>query len=151
MYTIYQVQNGDTLASVANRFGLQVDALSNLNGVMVGTVLNPGDYIVVPRPDNENLYFKRYIIQKGDTIYAIARQYNMNPSYLLRLNGLNENDIIYPGETIFVPREDVLFFITGSDDTLNDVIKSFNVSASEIANQNSTIYLANDQLIVYKK
>ena len=118
---------------------------------MVGTVLNPGDYIVVPRPDNENLYFKRYIIQKGDTIYAIARQYNMNPSYLLRLNGLNENDIIYPGETIFVPREDVLFFITGSDDTLNDVIKSFNVSASEIANQNSTIYLANDQLIVYKK
>ncbi len=151
MYTIYQVQNGDTLASVANKFGLPINDLSNLNGIMMGTVLNPGDYIVVPRMENDNLYFKKYVIEKGDTIYSIARQYNISPSYLLRLNGLNENDVIYPGETIFVPREDVSFYITSSDDTLNDVVRALGASASEIANQNSTIYLTNDQLIIYKK
>lgn len=151
MYTIYQVQNGDTLASVASKFGLPINDLSNLNGIMVGTVLNPGDYIVVPRVENDNLYFRKYTIQKGDTIYDIARQYNISPSYLLRLNGLNENDVIYSGETIFIPKDDVSFFITGNDDTLNDVIRSLGASASEIANQNNTIYLSNDQLIVYKK
>ncbi len=151
MYTIYQVQNGDTLASVANKFGLPISDLSNLNGIMMGTVLNPGDYIVVPKMESDNLYFRKYTIQNGDTIYDIARQYDVRPSYLLRLNGLNESDIIYPGETIFVPREDVSFYITGNDDTLNDVIRNLKASASEIANQNSTIYLTNDQLIIYKK
>ena len=101
--------------------------------------------------ESDNLYFRKYTIQNGDTIYDIARQYDVRPSYLLRLNGLNESDIIYPGETIFVPREDVSFYITGNDDTLNDVIRNLKASASEIANQNSTIYLTNDQLIIYKK
>ena len=49
MYTIYQVQNGDTLASVASKFGISAENLSNLNGIMVGSILNPGDYIVVPK------------------------------------------------------------------------------------------------------
>ena len=57
MYTIYQVQNGDTLASVANKLGISVEVLSNLNGIMIGSVLNPGDFIVVPMKD-ENPYFR---------------------------------------------------------------------------------------------
>ena len=153
MYTIYQVQNGDTLASVASKVGIPIDELSKLNGIMVSAVLNPGDFIVIPKVSNnmENAYFKTYSIQNGDTIYGIARQYNVNPEFLLRLNGLNKDDVIYPGETIFVPREGVAFYITEGEDTLNDVIRRFGVSASEIANQNNTIYLTPDQLIVYKK
>ena len=151
MYTIYQVTEGDTLASVANKYGLPISDLANINGIMMGTQLNPGDYIVVPKIQNDNLYFEKYLINKGDTIYGIARKYDINPSYLLRLNGLNESDIIYPGDTLFVPRDNVKFYITGSDDTLNDVIRSLNISPNDLANQNSTIYLTNDQLIVYRK
>lgn len=151
MYTIYQIQNGDNLLSVASKFGMQVDELANLNGLMMDEVLNPGEYIVVPKLDNENLYFKKYTIKKGDTIYGIAREKGVDKNYLLRLNGLNENDTIYEGETIFVPRDDVSFYITGMDDTLNDVIKNLNASADEIVSQNNVIYLTNDQLIVYKK
>ena len=151
MYTIYQIKQGDTLASVANKVGVPIDELSSINGIMVGTVLNPGEYIVVPRMDNDNMFFKKYTIERGDTIYAIARENNIDPSDLLRLNGLNENDVIYQGEVIFIPREDVMFYITKTDDTLNDVIRNFNVSANELSRQNDTIYLTNDQLIVYKK
>ena len=151
MYMIYQVQSGDTLASLANRFGLPINELANLNGIMQGAVLNPGDYMVVPKMENDNLYFNRYVIQNGDTIYSIARLYNVKPNYLLRLNGLNEADVIYPGDVIFVPKENVSFFVTGNDSTLNDVVNELGASTSELANQNNTIYLTNDQLIVYKK
>lgn len=151
MYTIYQVQNGDTLASVASNFGISVNNLSSLNGIMVGSLLNPGDYIVVPKVQNENPYFREYVVKKGDSIYGIARANNISPSQLLRLNGLNDTDIIYPNQKIMLPRNGVSFYITESDDTLNDVTKGLNVSANELARQNGTIYLTNDQLIVYKK
>ena len=151
MYTIYQVQNGDTLASVASNFGISVNNLSSLNGIMVGSLLNPGDYIVVPKVQNENPYFREYVVKKGDSIYGIARANNISPSQLLRLNGLNDTDIIYPDQKIMLPRNGVSFYITESDDTLNDVTKGLNVSANELARQNETIYLTNDQLIVYKK
>ena len=151
MYTIYQVQNGDTLASVASKFGISVNNLSSLNGIMVSSLLNPGDYIVVPKVQSENPYFREYTVKKGDNIYEIARVNNISPSQLLRLNGLNDTDIIYPDQKIMLPRNGVSFYITEADDTLNDVTKGLNVSANELARQNGTIYLMNDQLLVYKK
>lgn len=151
MYTIYQVQNGDTLASVASKFGISVNNLSSLNGIMVGSLLNPGDYIVVPKVQNENPYFREYVVKKGDSIYEIARVNNISPSQLLRLNGLNDTDIIYSDQKIMLPRSGVKFYITENDDTLNDVTKRLNVSANDLARQNKTIYLTNDQLLVYKK
>ena len=151
MYTIYQVKSGDTLASIANKYGIPINDLSSINGIMMGTNLNPGDYIVVPKMDNDNLYFTRYTIKDGDTIYSIARRYNVDPKYLLRLNGLNENDTIYSGDYLFVPREGVKFYITGMDNTLNDVTRSLGATPDEVASQNNTIYLTNDQLFVYRK
>ena len=151
MYTIYQVKNGDTLASVASNFGTSVNNLSSLNGIMVGSVLNPGDFIVVPKVQMENPYFMEYTVKKGDNIYEISKVYNVSPSQLLKLNGLNETDIIYPNQKIMIPRKNVSFYVTGIDDTLDKVMRGLNVSADELARQNWTIYLTNDQLIVYKK
>ena len=151
MYTIYKVESGDTLVSMANMYGIPVNELSSINGIMMGTNLSPGDYIVVPKRDNENMYFTKYNIKDGDTIYGIARRYNTNPSYLLRLNGLNENDTIYSGDSIFVPRDGVRFYITGIDNTLRDVLNGLGATADELLNQNNTIYLTNDQLFVYRK
>ena len=151
MYTIYKVESGDTLASIANKYGIPINDLSSINGIMMGTNLNPGDYIVVPKMDSENLYFTRYTIKDGDTMYSIAKRYGTDPKYLLRLNGLNENDIIYSGDYIFVPKDGVSFYITGMDDTLGDVTRNLGTTPNELASQNNTIYLTNDQLFVIRK
>lgn len=151
MYSIYQVQEGDTLASVASKFGTSLDNLSRLNGIMVGSVLKNGDYIVVPRKQMENPYFMEYMVKKGDSVYGIAREYNVDPSQLLKLNGLNSTDVIYPNQKIMLPKPDVLFYVTDVDDTLNDVVSMFKITADDLVKQNPTIYLTNDQLIVYKK
>ncbi len=150
MYTIYQVMAGEDLEDVANKAGISVEELMMING-LTDRKLTPGEYVVIPNQMGENMYFRRYTIEKGDTIYSIAREYNLNPKSLLRLNGLNENDTIYPGDTIFVPREDVVFYITGMDETLNDVSSKMGITPNDMARQNGTVYLTNDQLIVYKK
>ena len=151
MYTIYQVKNGDTLASVASEFNISPNELASLNGVMVSSILSPGDFIVVPQKSKSNPYFREYIIKKGDNIYEIARANNVNFSQLLRLNGLNDSDIIYPNQLIMLPRKNVSFYITEDDDTLGDVMRRLNVNANDLVKQNPTIYLTNDQLILYKK
>ena len=150
MYSIYQVMEGETLEDVANKVGISMDELISINGISNGMV-KPLDYVVIPNRNNENMYFKRYTISKGDTIYSIARRYGENPSDLLRLNGLNNEDTIYPGDVIFVPKDGVSFYVTGMDDTLLDVSQKMGATPNELSNMNSTIYLTNDQLLVYKK
>lgn len=151
MYSIYQVLEGESLEDIANKVGISLDELLNINGFSKGMMVKPMDYIIIPNRSNENMYFKRYTINKGDTIYSIARRYGVLPSDLLRLNGLNNEDTIYPGDVIFVPRDGVTFYVTGMDDTLLDVSRKMGASANELSNMNPTIYLTNDQLLVYKK
>ena len=124
-------------------------AISNLISFNKDTVF--GTFIVVPKVQMENPYFMEYTVKKGDNIYEISKVYNVSSSQLLKLNGLNETDIIYPNQKIMIPRKNVSFYVTGIDDTLDKVMRGLNVSADELARQNGTIYLTNDQLIVYKK
>ena len=152
MYTIYEVKSGDTLASVANKLGITTEVLATLNGLNITDVLTPNTYIVVPAGITVgNSMFDIYTIKKGDTIYEVARKYNLNPAQLAKLNGLKEGEYIYPGDEIYVPKNNIGFYVTNDGDTLNYVTNALQISANSLANQKPTIYLLEDQLIVYKK
>lgn len=149
MYSVYQVMAGENLKDIAGKVGVSVEELMMINGL--NDDVTTGEYVVIPNKMGDNVYFRKYKIQKGDTIYSIARGYGISPMSLLRLNGLNENDTIYPGDTIFVPKDNVIFYITGMDETLNDISSKMGITPNDIARLNPTVYLTNDQLIVYKK
>ena len=97
-----------------------------------------------------NTYFNYYTIEKGDNLYAIAMKNNTNVKNLLLINGLNENDYIYPGQEILVPNEGVNIYVT-ENDTLRDVASKLGLSEEEIIKQNETLYLLPEQIIIYKK
>lgn len=145
MYKIYRVQSGETLESIANKLGVNVDVLRQLNG-NVNVV--DGTYLVVPQT---NTMFSKYIVKKGDNIYEIARKYNVDPRQLLLLNGLNNADIIYPNQEILVPSNNIKLYVTTDGDTLNKVVEKLGTTVSDLQNENSTIYLLPDQLIVVKR
>lgn len=147
MYTIYQVQSGDTLENIAKKLGVGMDIIMQLNGLNSQTVM-PGMYLVVPQT---NTVFFKYVVKKGDNIYEIARRYNIDPNQLLKLNGLNASDIIYPNQEILIPNSNVKVYVTGEGDTLNKVVKELETTADNIQRQNETIYLLPDQLISVKK
>jgi len=148
MYEIYNIKMGDTLENLAKKLGITPEVLATINGLDVTATLTPNTNIIIP---GTNSYFNKYIIKKGDTIYEIARKNNMNANDLSKLNGLEEDEYIYPGEEIIIPKQGVSIYVTETNDTLNGVANALNTTPNILANQNQTIYLLEDQLIVYKK
>lgn len=47
--------------------------------------------------------FARYVVQQGDSIYKIAKAYNIEMTELIRLNHLQHPDRIYPGQILLLP------------------------------------------------
>lgn len=147
MYKIYVVEYGDTLNKIADKFSISVDVLEKINGPI--TSLVPGIQIVVP--NNGNLPFTTYVVEKGDSIYDIARKNNVNFHDLLLVNALEENDYIYPGQELLIPKSDYGLYVTLDNDTLNAVSAKLNIKAEDIIAQNGVLYLMPNQLIIYKK
>lgn len=144
MYGIYKIQNGDTLDSLAKRYGVSPEILKNLNQNSSFAV---GSNIIVP---TMNEYFEVYTIEKGDNLYNIARRYNTDYNLLALLNGINVDDYIYPNTTILVPKRDVKYYITKDNDTLLSVNRLLGGNINKLLSQNNNIYLEEGQLIVYK-
>ena len=92
-----------------------------------------------------------YIVKEGDNIATIAKKYNINPTLLASLNGLNMEDYIYPNQEILIPKSGYSYYITAEGDTLDTVADMFKISTLDLLNQNETIYLLKDQVLVTKR
>ena len=99
----------------------------------------------------ESPYYFVYEIKKGDSLYKISKEFNVNTKLLSELNGLNIDDYIYPGQLLLVPKKDVSYYITKDGDTLKLVSDIFGVKEEDIIKNNNTIYLFPEQMIYYKK
>jgi len=144
MYKVYQVQGTDTLNSIAQKVGISVMELMNLNSI---SDVTPGQFLVVPNQDN---IFEIYIVQKNDNLYEIARKNNIKLEDLLTLNGLDKEQYIYPGQEILIPKEDYLVYIT-KEETLSEVADKLGKSQTDIIKQNENLYLLPEQLIIYRQ
>lgn len=148
MYKIYQIEYGDTLDIIANKVNTTVDNLKMINGIDESDIM-AGNLIIVP--NNTSELFTMYTVKKGDTIYNIAAMYNIDPNTLLKLNGLNKDDYIYPGNELTIPNENVDVYITNENDTVVDVLNNLGVDIMTLARENNKIYVLEDQLMVHKK
>lgn len=106
----YTVEPGDTVSSVAQRFGLATAAVLALNGLSWSSSIFPGQVLRLttapvkatglPMPTTVD---GRYTIAKGDTISALAARFGISTQSILDANGLSWSSIVYPGQTILIP------------------------------------------------
>ena len=106
--------------------------------------------IVTPQISTSN-NFDTYIIEKGDTLYNIAKKYSTNFKTLQYLNGLDADDYVYPGQKIFIPKEDMGIYIVNENETLIDVSKILEIPIDNLLKNNCKIYLYPGQLLFFKK
>lgn len=101
----YVVQSGDSLWSIAQRYGVQLADLRGANGLRSNT-LRPGQLLTVPtaRPvaGGAQEALATYTVRSGDTLWRIARSLGTSPRTLLQVNGLRTSRI-YPGQQLRVP------------------------------------------------
>jgi len=108
----YTVVEGDSIADIAQRYGLSTASLLALNGLSWSTTLHAGQVLklthagaiepVVPEPPVVTAE-QRHIVASGESIAAIAERYGVDPGVLLSVNGLGWSSIIYPGQVIVIP------------------------------------------------
>lgn len=99
----YEVKKGDTLWGIAKKSNCQVEDIYKVNpGLKNKKVIRPGMNIVIPNKINENT--KEYQIQKGDTLWGIAKKFNCQVEDIYKVNpGLKNKKIIRPGMNIVLP------------------------------------------------
>lgn len=94
---IHVVEQGDTIQSVADNYGISVIKLIQDNGLNLSDSLVTGQSIVIAYPEIT------YTVKEGDSLTEIAKAYNVTLMQLLMNNpDLSEREFIYPGETIII-------------------------------------------------
>lgn len=149
MYRIYKVEEGETLQDIAKKFNTDVETIQKINGFSLSDTPRANQYIIVP--EERGVLFDLYVVQPGDNMYEIAKRYNVSEEDLLKLNGIDKNEYIYPNQEILVPRKGVNFYITREGDTLVSAADAMKVSPGEVLLQNETIYLLPEQLLISKR
>lgn len=97
-YLTYEIEDGDTVESIAGDFGVSVETLLNANGLPKGTKLKIGDKLAILPIDGV-----KHTVKSGDTIKSIALKYNADADRILAFNDLPDNALIKPGDVLIIP------------------------------------------------
>jgi LysM repeat protein len=121
-YYQYEIAQGETMRDVAQKFGVQMLELYRRNGINMDCEPLAGEIIVLRGNREVPIRFhvvdrtgvkksmadtivtpdgKYHKVNDNDTLYSIARQYNIPVDDLIRINGLKDNDIKI-GQTLLV-------------------------------------------------
>jgi murein DD-endopeptidase MepM/ murein hydrolase activator NlpD len=93
---IVVVGQGDTLHTVARRYGVTLPALIASNGLKPPYFIVPGQRLVLPAPG-------RHIVESGDTLFDISRKYGIDMASLARANNLTGSFLIVVGQQLVLP------------------------------------------------
>lgn len=123
----YQIRRGDTLLSIGLRYGVEWPVIAAANGLNEFSVLQIGKVIripgveenvggpidnvqaaaqpaeVAPAVRDDGTFIRRYTVQPGDTLAAVAAIYNLSWQELARANGLGEFSVLTVGKQLRIP------------------------------------------------
>ncbi|MDO3677973.1 LysM peptidoglycan-binding domain-containing protein [Paenibacillus ehimensis] len=92
----YVVQQGDSLYSIAQRFGVTVDALMEANR-LTSTIIYVGQTLTIPVSRQ-----RTYTVQAGDSLYSIAQRFGTTYQAIMILNGLTST-ALQIGQRLRIP------------------------------------------------
>jgi len=93
----YTVKSGDTLTSIASRFGVSMMTVWWANHLTSKDSLHQGQDLVIP-PVNGLVI----TVQAGDTLDAIATKYDVDPDAVMQLNNLTDPSLVV-GQVLILP------------------------------------------------
>src|SRR5215208_3116061 len=151
-YDTYFVVRGDTLKSLANRFGTSIDILLSLNkSIANANLIYEGQRLVVPsgrglpvpppptNPPPSGPGGQYYYAQSGDTLRKIAAKFNTSVDAILKSNPQITNpNLIYAGQAISIPAG-VSTYAVQRGDTLRIIANEFGTTVDSLLSLNPNI------------
>ncbi len=103
---LHTVREGDTLADIADRYKVTVESIvaSNPHILQSGTTLR----IPVEEADEggDAPSHTTYIVQPGDSLYAIAQRFRVTPEAIAEANHIENPNLIQVGQELIIPNSD---------------------------------------------
>ncbi|MBI5135637.1 peptidoglycan DD-metalloendopeptidase family protein [Candidatus Uhrbacteria bacterium] len=98
----YVVTDGDTVSSIAERFGISINTVLWENSLGAYSVIRPGQILKILPTSGIS-----YIVKKGDTLSRIAKSTNSDVQEIQSYNALSDDGLV-AGATIVIPRGHVV-------------------------------------------
>jgi membrane-bound lytic murein transglycosylase D len=106
-YGYHKIRNGESLSSIAKKYGTSITKLKELNGLRNNNI-RAGQSLKVPGAGNSNISAtgvssaKSHKVKSGETLGSIASRYGVSVNSLKKVNGLNSN-LIRIGQVLKIP------------------------------------------------
>jgi murein DD-endopeptidase MepM/ murein hydrolase activator NlpD len=91
-----KVEKGDTVNNLAGHYMATKQTIIAANKLKKPYELEIGQPLKIPTP-------KAYVVQSGDTLFAIAHRFTVSASLLAELNDFEVRERLHPGQTIVLP------------------------------------------------
>jgi len=102
---VHVVRRGDTLYSVARRYGTTVNAIVQANGLPNSNRIYVGQRLVVPTSGATQpaATSGSYVVQRGDTLSSIAYRHGVSTQALASANNIYNSNLIHRGQRLVIP------------------------------------------------
>ena len=155
---VYVVKNGDSLYSIANKFGVSVESLKSINGI-TGNLINVGQRLVIPSDAGVNPGdYVVYTVKRNDSLWNIANSYGVSVNDIVDYNNLGTT-VLQIGQQLLIPNvnnsssDSGVIYVVKNGDSLWSIGKKYNVSVNDLKsanNLNSNMLSIGQQLIIPK-
>jgi LysM repeat protein len=157
VFFIHTVQKGQTLFSISKAYEITQEDLLRENPGLEVTGLKEGQAIRIPEskpkqaaiyPENKD-YFYEHHVKRGQTVYSLARKYNVTEELIYQYNPWARNGI-QADQTVWIPRERKLYstqkaedeetpwfyYTVKEKDTLYTISKLYGITVADIIDSN---------------
>jgi LysM repeat protein len=96
----YTVQPGETLQTIAAKFGTSWQAIAAANNLPNANYIYTGQRLIIPAAPRP---VQTYVVRQGDTLFSIAQRYGTTVQVIQTANNLPNPNAIYTGQTLQIP------------------------------------------------
>ncbi|ENH98473.1 sporulation-specific N-acetylglucosaminidase [Gracilibacillus halophilus YIM-C55.5] len=120
---IYVVQQGDSLYSIANQYGITYNTIASANEINPENSLVVGQTLVIP------IYGDFYTVQAGDSLYSISQRFGLTASELANVNQINMYQPLSIGTRLYIPERakptiEVNAYAEPTGDSVSDTLEN---------------------------
>ena len=111
----HTVQEGETLTSVSQQYGVSIDEVAAANNLTTSSALTAGQVLVIPAPGTTappvavepvpptSSGGQTHVVQPGENLFRISLRYGKTVDEVAAYNGIANPHFIYPGQVIQIP------------------------------------------------
>ncbi len=131
-YQTYTIKKGDSLYSISKKYNTTVDAIKKINN-LPSNILTIGTTIQIPSSNQKN---NTYTVERGDTLYSIAKRLGVSIDSLKAANNLTTN-MLSVGDKLIIPTEEKNTHKVTKGDTLYSLARKYNTTIANLKTLNN--------------